>query len=690
MTVIEPDERELVSLSEIAKLVGFKPSAVSNWRKRYEDFPVPSGRSARGDLFPRDQVLAWLRQRDIPVRADVGLAEDVWTLLDPARDLGLTRLLDLCLEVLAALPSLSRVEEWPQLADQDIRDDITPQLTSHSPGPDAFAADLERPGTMQMIRNLGTSLSGGGHADELADACIALLTTTQGGRQGAEFSTPPVLKDLLVALACRTLTEPASDAINALDPAVGVGGLLAGVAWRYPLGLTRLHGADVNRTTARRAEIRLGTLDAEVDIRVGDTLRDDPFPDLRADLVLIDPPYGVSAPDLDQRLAVDMKGAVRRSGDLAWPLYALQHLSDAGRAGVIQPLGVLFREGPDGDLRREILRRGVVEAVVALPGGLAVSTSIPLCVLLLRSPTSPLRGGDVVLVDASGPRWNWTDQPGPASHDLVNLLNHVDQTGSVPHDFADCAVTVPVLELLAPDRPLTPGYWIAQASTVDVPALLAAAKDSVVQVRAARSAALAASEVDWITWGETSAHLTTLGALVDRGALRRHRGPTIPHSAFTRTGRPVLTTTSVTQGSGPGGFIHDDYPKIHSARLTQPGDVIFAPLGAKAIADTVGGHIAVAPLVVLEIKDADAVLPPDLLAAFMSTEGVAALAQGSALRRVDYRQIQVPILPSDTAEAIRRVLLDLRANQDAAEALVNASAAAREAVLSAAMAGGHP
>ena len=139
MTVIEPDERELVSLSEIAKLVGFKPSAVSNWRKRYEDFPVPSGRSARGDLFPRDQVLAWLRQRDIPVRADVGLAEDVWTLLDPARDLGLTRLLDLCLEVLAALPSLSRVEEWPQLADQDIRDDITPQLTSHSPGPDAFA-----------------------------------------------------------------------------------------------------------------------------------------------------------------------------------------------------------------------------------------------------------------------------------------------------------------------------------------------------------------------------------------------------------------------------------------------------------------------------------------------------------------------------------------------------------------------
>ena len=50
-----------VTLSQIAELAGVGPSAVSNWRKRFDDFPQPVETAAGGsDLFPLTQVEDWL------------------------------------------------------------------------------------------------------------------------------------------------------------------------------------------------------------------------------------------------------------------------------------------------------------------------------------------------------------------------------------------------------------------------------------------------------------------------------------------------------------------------------------------------------------------------------------------------------------------------------------------------------
>jgi phage terminase Nu1 subunit (DNA packaging protein) len=50
----------LVTGSEIARIAGVTRAAVSNWRRRYDDFPAPAGGGANSPLFDLDAVQAWL------------------------------------------------------------------------------------------------------------------------------------------------------------------------------------------------------------------------------------------------------------------------------------------------------------------------------------------------------------------------------------------------------------------------------------------------------------------------------------------------------------------------------------------------------------------------------------------------------------------------------------------------------
>ncbi len=53
----------LVTGSDIARLAGVTRAAVSNWRRRYEDFPAPAGGSANSPLYALAEVQAWLAKQ---------------------------------------------------------------------------------------------------------------------------------------------------------------------------------------------------------------------------------------------------------------------------------------------------------------------------------------------------------------------------------------------------------------------------------------------------------------------------------------------------------------------------------------------------------------------------------------------------------------------------------------------------
>ena len=57
-------EDQQVTAADIARIAGVTRAAVSNWRRRYEDFPTASGGTSSSPLFALGDVRAWLEHHD--------------------------------------------------------------------------------------------------------------------------------------------------------------------------------------------------------------------------------------------------------------------------------------------------------------------------------------------------------------------------------------------------------------------------------------------------------------------------------------------------------------------------------------------------------------------------------------------------------------------------------------------------
>jgi len=57
-------EHELVGINEIAAMAGVSSQAVTNWRTRSSDFPLPLSELASGPVFRRSQIRAWLKRNN--------------------------------------------------------------------------------------------------------------------------------------------------------------------------------------------------------------------------------------------------------------------------------------------------------------------------------------------------------------------------------------------------------------------------------------------------------------------------------------------------------------------------------------------------------------------------------------------------------------------------------------------------
>jgi len=76
-------------------------------------------------------------------------------------------------------------------------------------------------------------------------------------------------------------------------------------------------------------------------------------------------------------------------------------LKPKGRAAIVLPHGVLFRGGKEAAIRKCILDKDQVEAVIGLAKNLFYATSIEVCVLVLRKSKPDDRKRKVMFIDAS-------------------------------------------------------------------------------------------------------------------------------------------------------------------------------------------------------------------------------------------------------------------------------------------------
>lgn len=105
----------------------------------------------------------------------------------------------------------------------------------------------------------------------------------------------------------------------------------------------------------------------------------------------------------DPRYAGAGKLAPKAHADFAFLEHMIYHMDDEdGRAAVLLPAGVLFRTGAEAKIREYIVKTlNRVDAVVMLPANLFHGTSIPVCLMVLKSDRGET-SGNIMFIDAYG------------------------------------------------------------------------------------------------------------------------------------------------------------------------------------------------------------------------------------------------------------------------------------------------
>jgi type I restriction enzyme M protein len=234
------------------------------------------------------------------------------------------------------------------------------------------------------------------------------------GRRGGEYFTPPSVVKLLV----ETL-EPAKGE-RVYDPCCGSGGMFV-QAERFVEshgGRTvdiAVYGQELNENTWRLAKMNLAIngISADLSDRWGDTFHNDRHPDVRADVVLANPPFNISDWGGD-RLTNDQRWVYglppKGNANFAWLQHIAFKLRPRGRAGIVLANGSMSsKQSGEGDIRRAMVEHDLVACMVALPPQLFRSTQIPACLWFLARDKTPQgvkrladRRGEVLFIDARG------------------------------------------------------------------------------------------------------------------------------------------------------------------------------------------------------------------------------------------------------------------------------------------------
>ena len=248
------------------------------------------------------------------------------------------------------------------------------------------------------------------------------------GKKAGEFYTPHAVSKVLAGLVTHTTPDASVQSRKAIedenelftvyDPAMGSGSLLLTVGDELKgggrPGRVRYYGQELIRSTYNMARMNLimhGVDWQWMRLNNADTLGTD-WPSteengretpLSVDAVVMNPPYSARWDNdksriKDPRFKEYGKLAPASKADYAFLLHGLYHLKPSGRMAILLPHGVLFRTGTEETIRKTLLERNYIDAVIGLPANLFHSTGIPTCVLVLRKDK---KDHDVLFIDAS-------------------------------------------------------------------------------------------------------------------------------------------------------------------------------------------------------------------------------------------------------------------------------------------------
>ena len=242
--------------------------------------------------------------------------------------------------------------------------------------------------------------------DALGDAYEYLIGqfAAGSGQKAGEFYTPQMVSSILskiVTLDCQDPTRGQKNRIDkVLDFACGSGSLLLNVRNEMKeKEIGKIYGQEKNITTYNLARMNMllhGVKDTEFEIHHGDTLVNDwdilneenPSKKITFDAIVANPPFSLRW-DPKEETAKDFRFngfglAPKSAADFAFLLHGLNYLNENGTMAIILPHGVLFRGGKEEVIRKELIKKDYIDAIIGLPANLFYSTGIPVCIIVLK------------------------------------------------------------------------------------------------------------------------------------------------------------------------------------------------------------------------------------------------------------------------------------------------------------------
>lgn len=228
------------------------------------------------------------------------------------------------------------------------------------------------------------------------------------GKRGGQFYTPRCVVQLLVEMLA-----PYQGRIY--DPCCGSGGMFVqSEAFVEAHGGQRddisIYGQESNPTTRQLALMNLAIrgIEANLGQEHADSFHDDMHPDLKVDYILANPPFNSSDWGGDQ-LREDKRWVYGTpppgNANFAWVQHFIYHLAPNGVAGFVLANGSMSSNtATEGEIRKKIIEADLVDCMVALPGQLFYSTSIPVCLWFIarnkENHSFRKRTGETLFIDA--------------------------------------------------------------------------------------------------------------------------------------------------------------------------------------------------------------------------------------------------------------------------------------------------
>ena len=280
----------------------------------------------------------------------------------------------------ARKPEIGKIIDNAMLAIEKENPDLKGVLTKDYARP--YLDKVQLGGVLDIVNNIDLSGRENGDKDILGriyEYFLGQFANTEGKR-GGEFYTPPSIVRLLVEML-----EPYSGRV--FDPCCGSGGMFVQSEKfnREHEGRSDdviVYGQEYNHTTWQLCKMNLALrrIDSSK-ILQGNSFASDQHKDLKADFVLANPPFNDSDWNGEQfRNDVRWKYGVPPKGNAnyAWIQHFIHHLAPTGIAGFVMANGAsAANTSGEGEIRKNLIKAGLVDCIVAMPEKLFYNVAIP-------------------------------------------------------------------------------------------------------------------------------------------------------------------------------------------------------------------------------------------------------------------------------------------------------------------------